>query len=119
MIRMAFRCGRTSTSLMRLPTTSFSRSRRITSTSGSSTVPSGSFAVSMLLRQFGILGQPVVGLAGRPLFGFLLRPPDPAPQLSPAEEDGGGELLLVVGSPLDHPVFGKSTQVLGRQLLQD
>src|SRR5439155_25104140 len=119
MTRIAFRWGRTSTSLIRLPTTSFSRSRRITSTSGSSTVPSGSVAVSVLLRQLRVLGQPVERLSGRPLLRFLLRSPDPPAELSPGQEDRRRELLLVVRPPLDHAVLREPPHVLGGQLLED
>src|SRR5439155_23931526 len=92
---------------------------RITSTSGSSTVPSASVAVSVLLRQLGILGQPVERLSGCPLLRFLLRSSDPPTELSPGQEDRRRELLLVVRSPLDHAVLRKPPHVLGSQLLED
>src|SRR6266540_3248796 len=111
MTRIAFRCGRTSTDLMRLPTTSFSRSRRITSTSGSST--------STLPWRTGALpGQPLQRLPCGLLFGLLLRPAHPPPELLPAEVHGGGELLLVVGSALGHPVFRDPSEVLRGLLLE-
>src|SRR6266540_554965 len=111
MTRMAFRCGRTTTALIRLPTTSFSRSRRITSTSGSST--------SALRRGGGVApGQPLQRLAGRLLFGLLLRAPHAPPELLPPQVHGGGELLLLVGSSLGHPVFRDPPEVLGGLLLE-
>src|SRR6266704_2396225 len=62
--------------------------------------------------------KPLVSFVSRTLFGFLLRAAGPAPELSPREVDGRGELLLVVGPALLHAVLGQASQVLGRQLLK-
>src|SRR3712207_4870288 len=86
--RIAFFAALTSTVLMRLPTTSFSRSRRITSTSGSSTS-------SPFLRRGRPIGagQRVERLPRGALLGLLLRPALAAPEGVRAQEDDGGELL--------------------------
>src|SRR6266540_990038 len=106
MIRIALRCGRTSTSLMRLPTTSFSRSRRITSTSGSSTL-------SVLLHQLGcVVDGSLVGPARRPLLGLLLRPAGPPARLSPGEVHGRRELLRVIRPTLVDAVLRQPAQTL-------
>src|SRR6266542_5729044 len=111
MTRIAFRWGRTTTALIRLPTTSFSRSRRITSTSGSST---------SALRRGGDAapGQPPQRLAGRLLFGLLLRPPHAPPELLPPQVHRGGELLLMVGASLGHSVLRDPPEVLSGLLLE-
>src|SRR5712692_2682181 len=63
-------------------------------------------------------GKPLVSLVSCALFGFLFRAAGPAPELSPREVDGRGELLLVVGPSLLHPVLGQASQVLGCQFLK-
>src|SRR5437588_8423159 len=115
MMRIAFRCGRTSTSLMRRPTTSFSRSRRTTSTSGSSTQPSCTLAGTSLAP---LARQACVRLAGGPLLRLFLRPARPSPQLAPSEVDGRGELLLVVGPSLLDAILGEASEVLCGELLE-
>src|SRR5581483_12161408 len=111
--RIAFRVGRTSAAWTFRPTTSFSRSRRITSTSGSSTDPSPS-----ALR--GALGpQLQVALVRGLLLGLLLGVADP-PSVRPArEEDRRGELLLVIRPALADPVLGERVQILRRELLKE
>ena len=76
---------------MRRPTTSFSRSRRITSTSGSSTCP--------LLRVARVSAdrRANASWAACCSASFFDRPV-PRPYGSPAEVHGGRELLLVVGT---------------------
>src|SRR6266576_23321 len=91
--RIAFFEPLTSTSLIFLPTTSRSRSRRITSTSGSSINAPPHRSIGASLR------DARVGLASSLLLGFLLRAPDARPQRLSGDHDGRRELLLVVGVP--------------------
>src|SRR5581483_6853021 len=109
--RIAFRVGRTSAAWTFRPTTSFSRSRRITSTSGSSTDPSPS-------ALHGTLGQLQVGLVCRLLLGLLLGSPDARAPGPTREVHGRRELLLVVGTALRDPVLGQRAKVLRRELLE-
>src|SRR5205809_986240 len=111
--RIAFFEPLTSTSLTFLPTTSRSRSRRITSTSGSS-------IHAPLHRSSGAaLRDPGVGLARSLLLGLLLRAPDARPQRLPGYHDGRRELLLMVGAPVLDLVHGERTELLGGELLKD
>src|SRR5438132_6651756 len=94
---------------MRLPTTSFSRSRLMVSTSGSSVM--GCLHSVVLLQ-----GPP--GLARRRLLGLLLRPARAAAARPGAEVHGGEEALGVVGALLEHVIAGQRVEALGRQLLE-
>src|SRR6266540_1061690 len=114
MARRAFGLGRTSTPLIRFPTTSFSRSRRMTSTSGSSTALLPLLGGSTHARG----DQLREGLAGGLLLGLLLRAAPALPPLLPGQVDRRRELLRVVGPPRDHPVLGHRSNVLGRHLLE-
>src|SRR5918992_5094052 len=95
--RIALRELFTSAVLIRRPTTSFSRSRRITSTSGSSTGP---------LLCLDPVRHVVEGLARGPLLGFLLRLADPRAHRLPVQEYRRGEFLLVVRTAFLEPVLG-------------
>src|SRR3954471_12284820 len=104
---MALREALTSASLIFLPTTSRSRSRRITSTSGSS--------ISAPLDRCGLawdqpFRDPRVRLARGLLLGLLLRPPPSASERLTSDVDRGRELLLVVGSLLLDPIVGHSAE---------
>src|SRR4029453_1097328 len=108
--RSAFFDPLTSTSLIFLPTTSRSRSRRITSTSGSS-IP-----VPLRPRR---PRQPGVRLTCGLLFGFLLRPPHSGAEHLPADHHGRRELLLMIGTALLDVVHGEGPELLRGQLLED
>src|SRR5213594_4250351 len=82
MTRMALRVARTSAVRIFLPTTSFSRSRRMISTSGSSGIP--------LLE----LGQ---GAFGGRLLRLLFRPAGPLAEKLADEEDLGVEAFGMIG----------------------
>src|SRR3954452_23611077 len=108
----------TSTDLIFLPTTSRSRSRRTTSTSGSSGIshpdtfpPVGEGADRLAL-------QPFPRDPRRRLFGRLLRPPFAGAVLLVPQEHRGEEPFRVVGSFVAHLVLGKLIATLGRELLQ-
>src|SRR5919109_340496 len=118
--RLVFLVRLTSTSPMRRPTTSFSRSLRRPSTSGSSINPATRPPASRLSRSHGApLGpEPVVRLAGGPLLRLLLRSPPPGPVGPAVQENGGREFLGVVRPPFLHPVLGHRPNVLGGQLLE-
>src|SRR4051812_19548036 len=107
----------TSTCLMRLPTTSFSRSRRRVSTSGSSGTGAHLFSC------FGIRAvargrQRPPRLCGRRLLGLLLRPTFARPALLVVDVHSGGEALRVVGAVLPNLVTGQGVEALGGQLLE-
>src|SRR5437867_1782518 len=102
------RIPETSTCLMRLPTTSFSRSRRIVSTSGSSGI---GHHLAALLQ-----GPP--GLARRRLLGLLLGAALAGAARPGTQVHGGEEALGVVGALLGHVVAGQRVETLRRQLLQ-
>src|SRR5579875_2088360 len=85
----------TSTVLTRLPVTSFSRSRRIVSTSGSSGTAGG-----LLERP----GQRLPGGPGRRLFGVLLRPALALPHGLAADVDDRRVPAGVVGPRSVHVV---------------
>src|SRR2546428_4036628 len=112
MTRIAFLVDLTSASLMRRPTTSLSRSRRRTSTSGSSTAPPSSTGAR------GALHDLRVGLPCGLLLGFLLRAPPPATEQLPRDVDGRGELLLVVGPAFLQPILGHRAEGLRGDLLK-
>src|ERR687892_304375 len=76
--------GRTSTSFIRLPTTSFSRSRRRTSSSGSAGI--------------GTLLEPLKRASGRVLFRFLLGASRSLSVQLVVEVDVSGEALGVIRS---------------------
>src|SRR6476620_401800 len=108
----------TSTAFTFFPTTSRSRSRRTTSTSGSSgiphpdTVPSvGGGAARLALQPF-----PRDSRCG--LFGRLLRASFAGAVLLVAEEHHGEEPLRVVGALVAHLVAGQLVAPLGRQFLE-
>src|SRR5881397_258324 len=107
--RIAFLDPLTSTSLIFLPTTSRSRSRRITSTSGSS--------IPVPFRW--VRDHARVGLAGRLLLRLLLGPADARAERRAADDDGRGELLLMIWAALLDLVHRKGPQLLRRELLQD
>src|SRR5436190_7453922 len=111
--RIAFLDPLTSTSLIFFPTTSRSRSRRITSTSGSSIHAPPHRSSGAALR------DACVGLARSLLLGLLLRAPDARPQRLPGYHDGRRELLLMVGAPVLDLVHGERTELLGGELLKD
>src|SRR6266576_5454854 len=111
--RIAFFEPLTSTSLIFLPTTSRSRSRRITSTSGSSINAPPHRSIGASLR------DARVGLASSLLLGFLLRAPDARPQRLSGDHDGRRELLLVVGAPFLDLVDGQRSELLRCELLED
>src|SRR5947208_7533505 len=104
----------TSTCLMRLPTTSFSRSRRRVSTSGSSGIDDLSLRVRAVARA----RQRAPRLGGGRLFGLLLRPTFARTALLLVDVHGGVEALGVVGAVLPDLVAGQSVETLGGQLLQ-
>src|SRR4051812_18644420 len=95
----------TSTCLMRLPTTSFSRSRLRVSTSGSSGISThlGGGAVAR-----GRQRPP--RLLGGGLLGLLLRPALARATGLFVDEDGGEEALGVIGTFLAHLVAGKGVE---------
>src|SRR5438067_249652 len=99
----------TSTCLMRLPTTSFSRSRLIVSTSGSS---------GMRCLHSVVLLQGPPGLARRRLLGLLLRSALATAARPRTQVHRGEEALGVVGPLLGHVVAGQGVEALGRQLLE-
>src|SRR3954470_20789448 len=106
----------TSTCLMRLPTTSFSRSRLRVSTSGNS----GIGADLRRLRRAAVARgrQRPPRLLGGGLLGLLLRPALARAARFFVDEDRGEESLGVVGALLAHLVMRQGVQALGRQLLQ-
>src|SRR5918992_498211 len=110
--RLVFFIRRTSTATIRRPTTSFSRSRRTTSTSGSSNLN------LPRLRGGALRHQPGIGQPGRSLLRLLLRSARPRPVRLAAEEDSGGEMLGMVRALPADPVLGHPTHVLGGQLLE-
>src|ERR687891_19710 len=95
--RIALRELFTSAFLSVRPPTSFPSSRRITSTSGSSTGP---------LLCLDPVRHVVEGLARGPLLGFLLRLADPRTHRLPVQEYRRGEFLLVVRTAFLEPVLG-------------
>src|SRR5215218_9775178 len=108
----------TSTALIFLPTTSRSRSRRTTSTSGSSGIshpdtvpPVGRGAVRLALQPF------PRDLRCR-LFGRLLRTPLPRAVLLVAEEHRGEEALGVIGAFVTYVVPGQLVVPSGGEFLQ-
>src|SRR6476661_5468549 len=111
--RIAFLDPLTSTSLIFLPTTSRSRSRRITSTSGSSIHAPPHRSCGAAIR------DACVGLARGLLLRLLLRPSDARPQRLAGDHDGRRELLLMVGAPVLDLIDGQRTELLGRELLED
>src|SRR6478609_1884424 len=124
----------TSTVLIFLPTTSRSRSRRPTSTSGSSGIRAphrGSCPVlgslhaawrSLARRRLGTVlvlhGQPAPGGARRRLLGLLLRAALALPPGRSPDQDGREEALGVVRSLVGHLVARELLEPAGGQLLQ-
>src|SRR5690349_21449128 len=94
-----------STLLIFLPTTSRSRSRRITSTSGSSGIVHA-------------LVQPLPCDTRRGLLGRLLRPPLAVAVRLAADEHRREEPLVVVGALVAHLVAGQLVDAARRQLLE-
>src|SRR5438067_664775 len=98
---------------MRLPTTSFSRSRLRVSTSGSSGTGAHLF-VRPGLRAVTSRRQRSPGLGGRRLLGLLLRPTLARAALLLVDVDGGVEALGVVGPVLADLVVGEGVdEVVG------
>src|SRR5689334_9292837 len=105
----------TSTALIFLPTTSRSRSRRITSTSGSSGIPAPLLSpVSLRL----VLLQAGPRNPRRALFGLLLRAAFALAVAHVAEVDGGEEVLRVIGTLGSHDVARPPDRLRGRELLE-
>src|SRR5918992_1927560 len=108
MIFIALLPGRTSASLMRRPTTSRSRSRRMTSSSTSAGIslpwPAGSESHQRL--------------RGRVLLGLLLAAAGSRSVELFVDIDGCGEDLGVVGSGGNEPVSGALTTEANHDLLQ-
>src|SRR5439155_487808 len=111
--RIAFFDPLTSTSLIFFPTTSRSRSRRITSTSGSSMHAPSHRSSGASLR------DARVRLSRGLLLRFLLRAPDARPQRLAGDHDGRRELLLMVGTPVLDLVHRQRAELLRRELLED
>src|SRR5437899_3739571 len=109
MTRMALRVRRTRTERIVMPTISFSRSRRITSTSGSSGIRAGS----------GLPGfEPRQRLAGSFLLGLFLGAATPFAQLLAPEVHLGVEALGVVGAGGRDPVLRHVAPPAGGTLLE-
>src|SRR5437764_563528 len=106
----------TSTCLMRLPTTSFSRSRRSVSTSGSS--GTGAHLLGLVRGALARRGERAPRHLGGGLLGLLLRASLSGPTLLVAQVDGGVDALGVVGAFLLHDVAGQRVEALGGELLQ-
>src|SRR5581483_4698404 len=104
----------TSTPLMRLPTTSLSRSRRMVSTSGSSGMTGGLHFVGDGECRLQLLPR---NTRGR-LFRLLLRTALARTLALPRHQHAGVEALGVVGPVVDHLVAGQLVEPAGRQLLQ-
>src|SRR5437868_2845846 len=108
---------------MRLPTISFSRSRRSVSTSGSSGIapPFGRHRLGRVDRRRAGRPAPVEALprvAGGRLLGLLLGPAlARAVRLAP-EVDGGEEPLGVVGALVGYVVTRQLVEAPRRQLLE-
>src|SRR5436190_17367967 len=98
----------TSTCLMRLPTTSFSRSRLSVSTSGSSGIGG-----HLIRRALAGGGEGAPRHLGGGLLGLLLRPALARPALLVPEIDGGEEALGVVRPLLLHDVAREGVEALG------
>src|SRR6476620_304254 len=111
--RIAFFEPLTSTSLIFLPTTSRSRSRRITSTSGSSIHAPPRRSSGAALR------DARVGFARGLLLRFLLRAADPRAQRLPSDHDGRRELFLMIRTPVFDLIDGQRPELLRRELLED
>src|SRR3954447_1167237 len=104
----------TSTCLMRLPTTSFSRSRFRVSTSGSSGT-GGHLGLCLGVGAVAGCRQRTPRLGGGRLLGLLLGPPLARAALLFVDVDGGEEALGVVGPVLLHLVPGQRVEALRRQ----
>src|SRR6266576_3004774 len=111
--RIAFFEPLTSTSLIFLPTTSRSRSRRITSTSGSSIPAPPHRSSGAALR------DARVGFARGLLLRFLLRAADARAQRLPGDHDGRRELFLMVRTSVLDLIHGQRPELLRRELLED
>src|SRR5437588_7166800 len=108
----------TSTCMMRLPTTSFSRSRRSVSTSGSSGTGGHLGTVGLGRRAVAGRGQRPPRLGRRRLLGLLLGPALAGAALVLVDVDGGVEALGMVGAVLAHLVSRQGVHALGGQLLE-
>src|SRR5581483_11655739 len=109
----------TSTCLMRLPTTSFSRSRFSVSTSGSSGIDDlGLGVVGLRVGAVARCRQRAPRLFGGRLFGLLLRATLAAAALVFVDKNGRVEPLGVVGTVLAHLIARQRVEALGRQFLQ-
>src|SRR5438105_12774567 len=108
----------TSTCLMRLPTTSFSRSRRSVSTSGNSGIGAHLRVLRLRRRAVARRGQRPPGFLGSGLLGLLLGPTLARTALLVADVDGGVEALGVVGALFADVVARHGVEALGGELLE-
>src|SRR5680860_1203716 len=118
----------TSTLLMRFPTTSRSRSRRMTSTSGSSgIVAPDSVGLSVDRAGDGRLFRRVRGVLDRQrrprgvrghLFGSFLGPTFTLAARLPVDEHDGEEVLRVIGTFVAHLVSRQPLESARRELLK-
>src|SRR5207245_1781312 len=108
----------TSTAFTFLPTTSRSRSRRTTSTSGSSGIPHPDTVPPVGGGAARLALQPPPCNPRRGLLGRLLRTSLTGAELLVAEEHHGEEPLRVVGALVAHLVAGQLVAPLGCQLLE-
>src|SRR5207237_6924608 len=108
----------TSTCLMRRPTTSFSRSRRTVSTSGSSGIGAHLRVLRLSRRAVARRGQRSPGFLGRSLLGLLLGPTLARTALLVADVDGGVEALGVVGALFADVIARHGVEALGGELLE-
>src|ERR671918_72449 len=111
---MALLPGRTSTSLKRRPTTSFSRSRRSTSISGSAGIRPPLVGRTHRFR----VGEPLERLPRCVLLRFLLRAPIPNAVEIGVHVDVRGEALVVVRTRGRHPVGREASVIPDDDLLK-
>src|SRR6516164_80923 len=110
----------TSTDLTRLPTNSFSRSRLMVSTSGSSgtvrrLLSAGRFR---LVHEGQFARQLLPGNPGRPLLRLLLRPSMAGPSFDPRHPDDRIEAFGVIRALVSYLVVRQGIESPGAQLLQ-
>src|SRR3954470_5482384 len=112
------RMPETSTCLMRLPTTSFSRSLFSVSTSGSSGTGAHLGVLSLGLGAVARCRQRPPRLLHSRLLGLLLRPTLARPALLLVDVHGGEEALGVVRTALLDLITGQRVEPLRREFLQ-